>query len=190
MINYILGLILLILLTILIYKKKQLIEGKFKMPKPPSPPKPPKIPDPPKMPKLPNLPNMRMPPLPKPPEINITICAPRRQNDGEDDWCRRKSKQIEKMTNTRNNLNNDIVNLEETQRQQNGHIKTIVSYIQNLRYKADIIGKKTQQVNIEIESANKLNSSLFEHQKYVKNNLIKKSKEGVFKDISITNIYA
>lgn len=181
MINYILSLILLIILIIHIYKQIHIIEG-FKIGK--------IIKKAGKQNVVTSIPAPSWSPLPPPPVINKTICAPPRQNDGEDDWCKRKLNQIQVMTNKRNNLNQEVSTLEETLRQQNSHIKTLEGNINDLNHKSNTIRQKTEQVNLEIENANELNRSLYEHKNYVFFQLKKKSKDGSFKDISITNIYA
>lgn len=194
MINYILSLILLILLIIHIYKQIHIIEGKDKKKD-----KGPNINNVTKQVKnvtkqaqnvVASIPPPSWPPMPPPPVINRTICSPPRENDGEDDWCKRKLDQIQVMTNKRNILNQEVSTLEETQRQQISHIKTLEGNINDLNHKSNTIRQKTEQVNLEIENANELNRSLYEHKNYVFFQLKKKSKDGAFKDISITNIYA
>lgn len=130
----------------------------------------------------------KLPPPPKP--INKTVCYPPRDDDGKDDWCDRNSKLIQQLTDTRSNLNTDIYNLEEKQKEQIEHIKSIEANIYDLTEKKTIISNKRDAIRIEVTKANDLYSSLDKHKNYIMGELKKKTKEGSFKDISITNIYA
>ena len=130
------------------------------------------------------------PKIPPPKPINKTVCYPPRPDDGKDDWCDRNLKLIQQLTDKRNNLNTDIYNLEEKQKEQIEHIKSIEANIYDLSEKKKIISNKRDAIRIEVTKANDLYSSLDKNKNYIMGELKKKTKEGSFKDISITNIYA